>query len=378
MAQTTYPQDNPNNILGCHPVISRSEQDQSDIEDPDEPAFPASRLSSASLWDGLTLWQRRPTRRRQALDRVLAKVDQAQMPGAEHVKEYLRQMYRRNCKARTICSTATSLIFFLRVVKSLDKAHLELITRRDIEDFVEREQDRGIKITTVRFRLSGVYSFLRYLSAIKMVTPDLLERKIRLKLPRHLPRAMPAEDSARLLAALEDTRDKAMVLMLLRTGMRIGELCNLLVNDVDLVERTVKIYEGEKNNIGRVVYISADACKALSEWMRQRNHKKSYLFYGLKGPLGYSICRERFKRVLQKAGLADKGYTLHCLRHTFATDLLNAGMRLEYLQQLLGHSNIEVTRIYAKLSDASRQKEYFRAMTMIEQGDNDESNGIDS
>lgn len=378
MTQTTYPQDNPNIFLGCHPSIQLSEQNQSDLDDSNEPVFPSNRLSSASLWDGLTLWRQHPTRRRQALDRALARVDRAQVPGAEHVKEYLRQMYRRNCKARTICCTVTSLIFFLRVVKSFNKAHLELITRRDIEAFVESEQDRGIKITTVRFRLSGVYSFLRYLSSIKMVTPDLLERKIRLKLPRHLPRAMPAEDSARLLAALDDTRDKAMVLMLLRTGMRIGELCNLLVNDVDLVERTVKIYVGEKNSIGRVVYISEDACKALSGWMRQRNQKKSYLFYGLKGPLGYTASRARFKRILQKAGLADKGYTLHCLRHTFATDLLNAGMRLEYLQQLLGHSNIEVTRIYAKLSDASRHKEYFRAMTRIEQGENDEFNGINN
>ena len=75
-----------------------------------------------------------------------------------------------------------------------------------------------------------------------------------------------------------------------------------------------------------------------------------------------------FIRYLEQAGLADKGYTLHCLRHTFASELLNAGMRLECLQQLLGHSSIEMTRRYARLTDNTRREEYFRAMAIIESG----------
>jgi site-specific recombinase XerD len=66
------------------------------------------------------------------------------------------------------------------------------------------------------------------------------------------------------------------------------------------------------------------------------------------------------------------------MRHTFATDLLNAGMRLECLQQLLGHSSIEVTRIYARLSDATREDEYFKAMEKIERGQSDEYHRLDS
>jgi site-specific recombinase XerD len=65
--------------------------------------------------------------------------------------------------------------------------------------------------------------------------------------------------------------------------------------------------------------------------------------------------------------LASKGYTLHQLRHTFASELLNAGMRLEVLQQLLGHSTVEVTRHYARLTDRTREEEYFRAMKRIEE-----------
>jgi site-specific recombinase XerD len=73
-------------------------------------------------------------------------------------------------------------------------------------------------------------------------------------------------------------------------------------------------------------------------------------------------------KYLRKAGLETRGYTVHSLRHTFASELLNAGMRLECLQQLLGHHNIEMTRRYARLTDKTREEEYFRAMAIIEQG----------
>ena len=78
--------------------------------------------------------------------------------------------------------------------------------------------------------------------------------------------------------------------------------------------------------------------------------------------------RTIFRRYIEKAGLTYKGYTLHCLRHTFASELLNAGMRLECVQQLLGHSSIEMTRRYARLTDNTRKEEYFKAMAIIESG----------
>ena len=257
------------------------------------------------------------------------------------------------------------------------REYLELLVRQDVEAFVEHEQDRGIKPKTIHFRLQNLYAFFRYLIKENVIGPELLERKIRLRVPQSLPKAICAPDILRLLSVVTHTRDRAMILTLLRTGMRIGELLSLRVNDVDLAERTVKIYQGEKNSIGRVVYLSDDVCAALSLWLQERNPCKSYLFYGRRGPLGYTGVRQRFIDYLEKAELAGKGYTLHCLRHTFATDLLNAGMRLECLQQLLGHSKIEVTRIYARLTDATREEEYFKAMAKIERGETDEHDRLD-
>ena len=207
------------------------------------------------------------------------------------------------------------------------------------------------------------------LSREDRVNPELLLRKIHLKLPQGLPRAIAAEDVVKLLSVIDRVRERAIILLLLRTGMRIGEVLNLVVSDVDLSSRTVKIYEGEKNCVGRVVYLSEDARKALAGWIKERQPHLPRLFYGRgRSGLSYNSARMRFRKHLQQAGLADKGYTLHCLRHTCATELLNAGMRIECLQQLLGHSKLEVTRIYARLTDKTREDEYFKAMAIIEGG----------
>jgi integrase len=160
-----------------------------------------------------------------------------------------------------------------------------------------------------------------------------------------------------------------MVLMLLRTGMRIGELLDLREADLDLRERRVLIYEAQKTRVGRVVFFSDDARDALQGWLRKRIPVKPFVFYSTsRDRLTYAAARRMFVKYLKQAGLSHKGYTIHCLRHTFASELLNSGMRLECLQHLLGHTSLEVTRRYARLTDRTREEEYFRAMTIIEKG----------
>jgi integrase/recombinase XerD len=181
---------------------------------------------------------------------------------------------------------------------------------------------------------------------------------------------MDPEDVQQLLAVIDKPRDRAMMLLLLRTGMRIGELLATRISEVNLREKQIIIREAQKTRVGRVAYFGEDAGKALVAWLNQRDLTKDRLFYGQgRQRLSYSAIRVRFATYLEAAGLAHKGYSLHCLRHTCATELLNAGMRLECLQQLLGHSSIEMTRRYAWLTDNTRREEYFRAMAIIEKGE---------
>ncbi len=127
-----------------------------------------------------------------------------------------------------------------------------------------------------------------------------------------------------------------------------------------------------------MVYYSKDAQQALLAWLGVRDPKKAQLFYG-RGhqSLCYEAARSKFNTYLQKVGLQYRGYTLHCLRHTFATDLLNARMPLECLRVLLGHGSLEITRRYARLTDKTREDEYFNAMERILKGEPDADNQND-
>jgi len=251
------------------------------------------------------------------IDKCIKQLDGKGLFGGPYVKDYLYDRKRRNCRPSTIRHNFSALMVFLSYLKEKDRTSLETLTRDDLSSFIEHEQDRGMQPNTVSTRLRLLYAFVRYLVDREVAHPDILKRKLRVKVPEALPRALDPEDVQQLLAVIEKPRDRA-----------------------------------------------------LEEWLKLRDPAKERLFYGQgRLRLGYTAVRMRFAKYLDEAGLALKGYSLHCLRHTCATELLNAGMRLECLQQLLGHSSIEMTRRYARLTDNTRREEYFRAMARIEQGE---------
>jgi integrase/recombinase XerD len=309
-----------------------------------------------------TLSQPLPARL-ELLKRILRTIYASDFPSKEYFAQYMRHKYRRNCMPNTLRQATCSLTQFLAFYHGTGKQHLQKMSREDIEAFIESQQDRGLKPHTVRTRLCGVYAFIHFLIENKVLGYELLERKINIKLPDRLPRAMDAQDVKQLLSVIDHVRDRALILLLLRTGMRIGELLNTKVHDVDLNNQRILIYQAGKTGLGRVVYYSGDAQRALLSWLRARNPFKEMLFYAQgRQSLCYEAARAVFNKYLHKAGLAFSGYTLHCLRHTFATDLLNARMPLECLRVLLGHTSLEITRIYARLTDKTREHEYFTAM----------------
>jgi integrase/recombinase XerD len=304
-----------------------------------------------------------------AIDRILEKLSGMGLPGKELLGCYMRHKWRLNHKPTTLFNSFKAIELFLTFYHSSGKRRLENLIKDDLEAFVEHEQDRGTKITSARTRLMYLIGFLRFLIEQNIISEHILKRTIRLRLPDFLPRAMNPGDVRQLIGVIGNIRDRALILVLLRTGMRIGELLKIKVNDLDNRERKMHLFEGEKNSLGRVVYLSDDAPFAVRLWLAKRDPDKELLFYGQgRDRLVYSSARHLFVKYLSRAGLEHKGYTVHALPHTFASELLNAGMRLECLQQLLGHHNIEMTRRYARLTDKTREEEYFRAMAVIEQG----------
>ena len=286
-----------------------------------------------------------------------------------YVLEYLNDQRRRCCRPETIRNSYTNILLFIKYLKQTGHTCIKTATRYDLSGFIEQEQDRGLKPGTIASALRALYAFLSYLADQDVVSFNLLRKKFRIKLPEALPRAIEPEDIRTFLSVIEKPRDRAIFLVLLRTGMRIGELLNARVKDLHMKEKRIDIIEASKTRTGRVVFLSDDAHTALKIWLKQHDPNIPYLFYSQqRDAFGYTGARNVFVKYIKKSGLAHKGYTLHCLRHTFASELLNAGMRLECLQHLLGHECIEMTRRYARLTNVTRKEEYFKAMNKIEKG----------
>jgi len=356
---------NPDSLYQSQPFDLRSNVQNESFSEYVDSAFPHNRTQPI-------INVQQPCDRQQVVERLVEKISEHNIPGTQYIEHYLRHKYRRNCKASTLRLAAESLMQFLSFFRTSGKRKLEQMSREDFEAFVEDMQDRGLKPNTVRTRLCALYAFVRYAIEHKVLSYELLERKIKLKLPDRLPRAIDPPDVEHLLSMINNTRDRALILLLLRTGMRIGELLTCTVDDIDIRQQKILIYQSDKTSVGRVVYYSEDAQAALLAWLRVRDPIKEKLFYGQgRHSLCYEAARSMFTKYLHKAGLQYSGYTLHCLRHTFATDLLNVRMPLECLRVLLGHTNLEVTRRYARLTDKTREHEYFKAMERILKGELD-------
>jgi len=317
--------------------------------------------------------------RYEALNRSLLKLASLELIGKEYVEEYLRHQYRRNFQANTIRNSYIGVSNYFLFLHKKGRMGIKEISKTDLEEYVEYEQDRGLKITTVSLRLAQVKAFLRFMIDKGDISEDVFPWKLTIKKPDPLPRAMDPDDVDKLLAVISSIRDRALIMLLLRTGMRIGELLRTRIIDVNMREQKILIYEGEKNHRGRAVYFSDDAKAALDAWMKERDQDHELIFYGYKGkPLSYQASRMAFVKHINKANLSHKGYSLHCLRHTYATDLINARLPLECLEKLMGHSRLGVTRRYAMLSDKTREEEYFKAMAIIERRERDGNNECDS
>jgi site-specific recombinase XerD len=307
--------------------------------------------------------------KRQLTHRWCSRIANSKLPGADLAVEYIYGKYIKNLSDATIKNSSRVILYFLQFLTDQGTTIYKL-TRQDISAYLQHEYGRDLSTQTIVNYLRVVYAFIVFLVDQKVLPHVLLERKIRIRLPDVLPRAIPANDIELLLGAISTVRDKAMILLLLRTGMRIGELLKVKLADISQREKKILVYLGEKNFQGRAVYYSEDAALALDQWLDDRNSDSAHLFPGYMGrpSISYVAAWSVMRKALECAGLENKGYSLHSLRHTFATDMLNAGMRLEVLQQLLGHEDIQMTMRYARITDRTREHEYFTAMNIIEQG----------
>jgi site-specific recombinase XerD len=151
--------------------------------------------------------------------------------------------------ANTIQASGSVVLSFLSFLKAEGRSPTAL-TKDDLEAYVEAEQDRGLSISAVDSKIMSLYPFINSLVGHNVTTSSILEHRLQIKKPEPLPRTIPPDDLAKLLAVLDNIQDRAMVLLLLRTRMRIDELLEVTVTDIDLPGHQITSYIGDKNYQG--------------------------------------------------------------------------------------------------------------------------------
>jgi site-specific recombinase XerD len=279
------------------------------------------------------------------------------------IERFVNWMRRRNPQARTWKDYGYDLRFFVEAVG--DRQPNE-VTFQDIDHFVALQCEKGFKATTINRRLAAVMSLYFFLSDeyVDLVCPVLPHRH-HLREPQRLPRPVQEPDLKRFFAAIGTTRDRAMFLLMLRCGLRISEVAGLQLADLYLDEPYPRLVVCGKSARERSVYLSPQAEQALRLWLAERPSAACdfvFLSYQNKG-LSTTSIHKRLMVYREQAGLT---LTAHRLRHSFATDLVNADAAVTTIQKLMGHRWLETTQIYILANDKQVREDYYAACQKLE------------
>jgi len=271
---------------------------------------------------------------------------------------------RKNYSTNTVKNYLSGLKQFLLWVD----VPIEQADYPKVLDYIDFLLDRRQKPKTINCQLNRVrkfYDHLIYEQGVKMDNP--VRDGCSLRMGRPLPKHLRDEQIDLFLAVVDDVRDKAIFMLMLRSGLRVSEVANLKFDAIDFRRGKILVYGG-KGGKDRVVYVSKDAVKALAVYLKVRPKSRSkYIFLVRKGtyrgqPLSIRSMQKRIKYHTRKAAL---NASCHHLRHSFATQMLNAGADLSAIQDLLGHSSVTTTQRYCTVSNLKVQTDYFKAMEKV-------------
>jgi site-specific recombinase XerD len=294
---------------------------------------------------------------------------------------YRRALKRKNYSAHTVKSYINILDQFIRWLT----VPLSDVTRKEIGAYVDHLLRKRRTPKTITCHLQTIRLFFDYLlneEGKSILNPVA---RISLRLPKPLPRHLKDDQVRRLFDGITDLRDRAMFMLMLRCGLRVQEVAELTVDAVEYGRRQIFVFHG-KGAKDRVVYMSEDARSTLLAYLAKRSSKAKGLFLVQKGPmrgkpLSVRGIQKRIEYYARESGL---NVSCHRLRHTMATQLLNADADLSTIQDLLGHGQITTTQRYCRVANLKVQRDYYKAMevvlqrTQAQQEDDDQGESMES
>lgn len=282
----------------------------------------------------------------------------------ESILNYRRFLKRRNFSPHTVKNYLNTLKHFVLWVN----VPVEEVVNKHILYYIDFLLRKRLKPKTINCHLVSIRGFYEYLHNEEEIRiPNPVKRAYVLKQSKPLPRHLRDEEVEKLFAVIINPRDRAMFKVMLRCGLRVEEIANLSLGAIHLKRRGILVKDG-KGSKDRVAYLSDDAYRALVKYLRLRpSSRAKKIFLVEKGtfkgkPISVRGIQKRMEYYARKIGLK---ISSHQLRHTMATELLNADMDLVSIQDLLGHERIKTTERYTKVSNRKVMRDYFKAMEIV-------------
>lgn len=262
-------------------------------------------------------------------------------------EKYLLQLEEagkiRNLKQRSIICYKNYVSYFLNY---MNKAP-ETLTCQDVREFLLFKRDEGLKATTLNLYNSAIRFFYR--NVLHVLWDDITVP--RMMIEHNLPVVLSVEEINRLLDATDDLKYKAMFATMYSSGMRVSEVIHLHYDDISRTNMQIHIRD-TKNRMDRYTILSERNLALLTEYWFQKGRPRGILFPNkFTGQyLTVSTLEQVMRRSATAAGLTGK-ITPHCLRHSFATHLMEQGVEQRNIQALLGHRDPKSTEVYLHVSN---------------------------
>ena len=276
--------------------------------------------------------------------------------------------YTKNYSLKTIENYNVDLIQFSDFLKKEKLFDLKSISHFKIRKFLINFHKKNVSKNTISRKISTLKSFFRYLKVNKQISQNPLTRIFLPKKDKKLPVFLTVQEVMKLLNSpdkdlFSGKRDSIILEILYSSGIRVSELTNINVQDVDISQETMKVKgKGKKE---RIVPIGSQTTSRLNEFIKENKTDKTSKLTPLFISNQFTRLTPRsIQRIISKYSIRskiNKRITPHTLRHTFATHILNAGADLRSVQELLGHKNISTTQIYTHLTVDRLKNVYSKA-----------------
>ncbi len=260
------------------------------------------------------------------------------------MEKFISEMQLRGFSNETI----KSYLFFLKKFQEFINKPIESAEEADVKKYL------GNLISIKQVSSSSV-ALAR--AAITFYFTEIMKKPLSLKTPKiakKVPVVLTKQEIKKMISSVKNPKHKLMLELLYSSGLRLSELINLKVNDLEVDNKIGWVRSG-KGGKDRMIILSQRAAESLSRYLSSRKEKSEYIFTGRNKKISKRAVQKAIKKIAEKAGIK-KDIHVHTLRHSFATHLLEAGTDIRKIQVLLGHSNLSTTQIYTKVSTTELKK----------------------